>query len=140
MSIGSKKTIVNILPHQSAYDYFKDKELPGKNWRNKKGEVVGITGNEFPHSSGNAILKLTDMFNYEVWQPDLRADAIISHIFENSLAYRLFPAVNKKKIYGLKIINEIHSECMLREIKKRAKDENIVVHLNGNPSGFNKNI
>lgn len=140
MTPQSKKTVINILPHQSAYDYFKDKELPGKNWRNKKKEIVGITGNEFPHSLGNAILKLTDIFNYEVWQPDLRADEIISYTFENGLTYRLFPAVNKKKAYGVKIIDEIYSQSLLNAIEEKIRDNNIIIHLNGDLLGFNKKI
>jgi glycosyltransferase involved in cell wall biosynthesis len=140
MHIGEKITIINILPQQSQYEYFKNRELPGKNWRNKKGEVVGITGNEFPHSLGNAILEQTDIFNYEVWQPDLRTDKIISYTFENNLVYRLFPAIEKKKVYGFKIIKNIYSKSMFEEIKRRMQDKNILIHLNGSLTDFNKNI
>jgi len=133
-------TIINILYHQPAYDCFKNKELPGKGWRNNKGEIIGISGNEFAHSLGNAILKLTKNFNYEVWQPDLRADEILSHTFENGLTYRLFPAVSKRKLYGVKLVKYVHSAPLIRELVKRAVNENIIINLNTSFTGINKSI
>jgi glycosyltransferase involved in cell wall biosynthesis len=113
---------------------------PNINWDTSSGTWVGIWGYDWPNLLGNAVLSQSSEFEYEVWQPDLRADKIYSHIFENGLIHRLFPARHKKKIYGFKVINELCCRSILDELKNKTANKDMIVHLNGELSSFNGNI
>jgi len=73
---------------------------------------VGIWGHDWSDQLATEILKLTDEFEYEVWQPDLRADKIYSHTFKNGLTHRMFPAYQKtnKEIISPKMLTFLSGE------------------------------
>ena len=102
--------IISILPHPPAYDLYKNEPRPRINWDTPAGDWVGIWGYDWADQIGNEILKRTDKFKYEVWQPDLRADKIYSHTFESGLKHKLFPAEKKIVFNGYKFISEIYSK------------------------------
>lgn len=135
-----KTKIINILPHPPCYEAYLKEPRPHINWDTPFGQWVGIWGYDWPDQLGGQILKITDKFEYEVWQPDLRADKIYSHSFENGLTHRLFPAKNKLVLYGFKPINHIYSGILLEEVKKELSHNNIIVHLNGGFDIMNKVI
>jgi len=134
-----KTNIINILPHPPAYELYFKEPRSEINWETPSGKWVGIGGEDWPDLIGREILKLTDEFNYQVWQPDLRADKIYSHQFENGLVHKLFPAQKRKKIYGFRIINQITSESILDYLKKQLSD-NLILHLNSLMYSINQEI
>ncbi len=131
-----KTKIINILSHIPDYDFLKDEPRPTVNWDTPDGNWVGIYRNEIPDKLGKEVLKFTDEFEYEVWQPDYRADKIYSHQFEDGLIHRLFPAEDVPEIHGLKIRKEITSPVMVEFLNEYAGENKVVINLNGDFSKF----
>ena len=126
-----KTRIINILPHKPDYDFMQDKPRPPVNWDTPDGQWVGIYRNEIPDKLGEEILKFTDEFEFEVWQPDYRADKMYSHRFEDGLVHRLFPAQDVQTLHGIKLRKEVSSPALLKFLKKEAEKDQIIVNLNG---------
>ena len=123
--------IINIMFHPPAYElYYKDPR-PEISWDTPDGKWVGIWGYDWPDLIGKEILKSTDEFKYEVWQPDLRADKIYSYTFNNGLIHKLFPAKTKKKLYGIKFVNRTSSTQMMQKLKEQSKNEKLIINLHG---------
>jgi glycosyltransferase involved in cell wall biosynthesis len=126
-----KTKIISIIPDLPPYKLYSNEPRPEVNWDTPDGQWVGIWGYDWPDMTGKEILKLTDEFEYHIWQPDLRADKVYSHTFENGLTHTLFPAANQRKLYGFKLINRVRSDSMLKELEKCIKDNNVILHTNG---------
>lgn len=126
-----KTRVINILPHKPDYDYLQDKPRPEINWDTPDGNWVGIYRNEIPDKLGEEILKYTDEYEYEVWQPDYRADKMYSHRFEDGLVHRLFPAEDVNELHGVKLRKVVTSPVMISFLKKYACDHPVIVNLNG---------
>ena len=124
-----KPKIINILQHPPAYEMYSNGLKPEINWNTPDGQWVGIAGYDWPNQLGNEVLKLTNEFDYEVWQPDLRADKIYSHTFDNGLMHRLFPANKKNVRFGLRIISRFSSKQLLSSLKNE-KPGYTILHLN----------
>lgn len=127
----TKSIIINILPHKPDYDYLKDKPRPAINWDTPDGQWVGIYRNEIPDKLGEEVLKYTDEYEFEVWQPDYRADKMYSHRFEDGLVHRLFPAEDIQELHGMKLRKEIHSPALISFLKKYAWEHKVIINLNG---------
>jgi glycosyltransferase involved in cell wall biosynthesis len=126
-----KTRIINILAHQPDYDFMQDKPRPAINWDTPQGSWVGIYRNEIPDKLGEDVLRFTDEFEYEVWQPDYRADKMYSHRFEDGLVHRLFPAKDALLIHGLKIRKKIHSQALLIYLLEYAQKYPVIINING---------
>ena len=135
-----KTRIVNILPHKPDYDYMQDKSRPEVNWDTPNGEWVGIYRNEIPDKLGEEILKCSTDFEFEVWQPDYRADKMYSHRFEDGLVHRLFPAEDVQEIHGFKLRKEISSPGLVQYLKEYAEQHPVIVNLNGDFSRINYDV
>lgn len=129
--LSMKPIIINILPHKPDYDFKKDDPKPAINWDTPDGKWVGIYRNEIPNKLGREVLKYTSEFEYEVWQPDFRADKIYSHRFEDGLVHRLFPAKDKEDLHGLKKRRQVDSPAMIEYLKAYSRDNRLVINLNG---------
>jgi len=132
--------IINIIHHPPAYEWYSNEPRPEINWDTPGGQWIGIWGYDWEDVVGKEVLKLTNEFEYEVWQPDSRADKIYSHTFKNGFKHKLFPAVNKRKLYGVRLMNKVCSDSMLRELENYSKDKNVILHLNGGIFGLTKEI
>ena len=131
-----KPKIINILPHEPDYDFVG--ERPEVHWDTPGGQWVGIYRNEIPNKLGGEVLKLTSDFEYEVWQPDYRADQVYSHRFEDDgMVHCLFPAHDVQKRHGLKYRSVIHSPALIEYLVKYSKENEVVINLNGNISALN---
>ncbi|MEE9169999.1 MAG: hypothetical protein V3U73_09535, partial [bacterium] len=67
-----KPIIITIMPHGPAYHYTPD-EKPDVWWEKPDGSWLGFWSREWLDILGEAILKETDRYEWEVWQPDCRA-------------------------------------------------------------------
>jgi len=126
-----KPIIVNVLYHEPDYRFATDQARPKINWDTPDGQWVGIYNNEIPNKLGNYILQYTDEFEYEVWQPDYRADKEYSHRFDNGLVHRLFPASAIRRLHGTKIRKFIHSPQLVARLQEYGRKNDVVVNLNG---------
>lgn len=129
--------IINILTHPPSYENYKEGERMAVNWDLPDNQWIGMDGTEFPDLLGIEILKLTDEFIYEVWQPDYKADKIYTHRFPNGLIHRLFPAEEVTKQVGLKKVKETYSSNLVDFLKNLQLEEQVIINLNGNFNYFN---
>lgn len=123
--------VINILPHEPDYKFKKNDPKPAINWDTPDGQWVGIYRNEIPNKLGREVLKFTDEFEYEVWQPDYRADKIYSYRFEDGMVHRLFPAHDIEKQHGLKKITNISSPALIDYLQSYSRNNQVVLNLNG---------
>ena len=65
--------IVNLMPHGPAYE-FAPGERPDVAWPRPDGSWVGFWRREWPDLLGASVLRAGAAYDWEVWQPDLRAD------------------------------------------------------------------
>ncbi|MDN5345658.1 MAG: hypothetical protein PWQ73_155 [Petrotoga sp.] len=114
--------IIHIMNHPPAYEQYSDKPRPEINWDTQDGSWVGIWGYDWADQIANECLKISYEFEHEVWQPDLRADKIYSHTFENGLTHRMFPAIVNSK-------GEIISPLMLSFLNEEDLKRQIIFHL-----------
>lgn len=105
------------MPHGPAY-HFSPNEKPDVFWEKPDGTLVGFWTREWPDLLGEAVLKETDRYEWEVWQPDYRADKIYSKIIETGVTHYLFPAEDKSCRLGIKSQKGIFSETMILHLKK----------------------
>ena len=134
--IMMKIKVINIIFNSPVYDFYKENR-PLINWDTPDGSWVGIWGYDWNDIIGNEILKNSNQFYYEVWQPDLRADQIYHYTFKNGLVHKLFPVRNKMYIYGLKVKKGIFSNLILKELAQIINNKEIVLlHLNADYSFF----
>jgi hypothetical protein len=86
-----KLKVINIVNHPPAYEGHRDRPRPKINWDTPNGSWVGIWGYEWHDIIGNNTLSVADDIEYEVWQPDQRADRIYQHTFETGLVHKIIP-------------------------------------------------
>lgn len=124
--------IIYLISRSPAYDLYHNQPKPSLNWSTESGSWVGIWGYDWGHLLGNAIKEIDSDILFEVWQPDLRADKLYAHSFENGLIHKSFPA----KIFSNKQGGIVFSSEMLDEIRKESKMHKIIFHLGINPSAL----
>lgn len=132
--------VIDIMSHPPSYEAYQGKEKPPINWNLPNGSWVGIWGYEWSDQMANEILKVDDSITYEIWQPDLRADKVYQHRFENGSVHKLFPAVKKNYFEGLKPVKALYSDTIVDELNKISGTEKAVVVIDGAPTYFNINL
>jgi len=126
-----KIKVINIVNHPPAYEGHRGRPRPEVNWDLPNGSWVGIWGYEWQDIAGNKVLGVADDLEYEVWQPDLRADKIYGHTFKSGLVHKLFPTVKKKFIHGFHLREDLYSEILMYELEKEVNSgQPIIIHLN----------
>ena len=123
------------MPHGPAYHYLPD-EKPDFWWEKQDGSWLGFWTREWPDLLGEAVLKETNQYDWEVWQPDYRADKIYSKYLNTGVTHKLFPAHEKK--YGSGAFSEIgiHSQSLITHLSS-IREKRIILQLHGFPSSFN---
>ena len=129
-----KPKVINVLYHTPPYDLYKDNR-PEVHWPIAPGEGgwIGIWGTDWPDILGNELLKVTDSFDYEVWQPDLRALTEYCHTFRSGLKHRLFPARLVSFQHGRKVKKQPLSQPIVDAILREAGQGPVILHLNSDP-------
>ncbi len=84
--------IIHILGILSPYSMMEQGHRPGACWKNAEGQILGVYDEHWSDLLCRAILGVTREFDLEVWQPDLRADRVYEHVFDDGLKHVLFPA------------------------------------------------
>jgi glycosyltransferase involved in cell wall biosynthesis len=127
MNYTNKPKIISIMPHGPAYHYSFDGK-PDIYWEKPDGSLVGFWPREWLDFLGEAVLKVTNRYEWEVWQPDYRADRIYSKTIETGVTHRLFPAEEKFYRPGIKSQKGIFSKPMISRLKK-LENSNIILML-----------
>jgi len=128
--MSEKIRIINVLSETPAYESYRNSPRPKINWDTPGGSWVGIWGYDWPDLLGEEILKISDDFEYEVWQPDLRADKVYSHCFDNGLIHKLFPAEIMKSGYFPWKHKALYSPGLIYELINIYNNKKIIIHLN----------
>lgn len=105
------------MPHGPAYNYSPDK-MPEFFWTKPDGGVVGFWAHEWLDVLGEAVLKETDHYDWEVWQPDYRADQVYSKILPTGVTHKLFPAEDRLYRVGIRSQVGIFSGTMMERLKE----------------------
>ena len=105
------------MPHGPAYDFSPD-EKPDVWWEKPDGGLLGFWTREWPDLLGETVLKQTDQYEWEVWQPDYRADRIYSKTLETGVTHRLFPAEERTYRLGFEPRKGFFSEAMISHLKE----------------------
>jgi glycosyltransferase involved in cell wall biosynthesis len=123
------KKVINIMSMLPPYSVYGEDNRPRVWWPTSRGSWVGIWGYDWDDQIGQEILRVNNEFNFEVWQPDLRANKIYSCIFPNGLVHRLFPAEKHKRYYGYK--KEIYaiSPALCKLLLKEMKTSKLILRV-----------
>ena len=115
------------MSHPPAYDSYIGYPKPEINWDTTNGSWVGIGGGKYDWGDqiGNDVLHENDEFEFEVWQPDLRADKVYQHKFDNGLIHKLFPAYNN----NAHIKNVTVSDKIIEAIEVEISNNQIILHV-----------
>ncbi len=124
-----KPKIIGFMPHGPAY-HFSPHTMPDVSWKKPDGGVVGFWAREWLDILGEAILKETDRYEWEVWQPDCRTDKIYSKTLDTGITHRLFPAEERSFRTGIWFQDGIFSEAMISHLRK-LQDDPIILMIYG---------
>ena len=122
----NKPKIINIMPHGPAYDFSPD-EKPDVWWEKPDGGWLGFWTREWPDLLGESVLKQTDQYEWEVWQPDYRADRIYSKTLETGVTHCLFPAKDRIYRLGFEPRKGFFSEAMISHLKESQNNPMILM-------------
>lgn len=122
--------IIHIMSHGPPYHLYPNIDPP-INWKSKHGEIVGLWDYEWGDIIFSKLIEFSgvDNFQFEVWQPDFKADKIYSYYFSNGLVHRLFPAewkISKLTMFGGK--KEIYSPLMLENLHQYNSEYVLLIH------------
>ncbi len=124
-----KCLVVNIMPHGPAY-HFAPHVRPDVAWEKPDGTWVGFWPREWPDLLGEAVLKVSREYEWEVWQPDRRADRIYSKTLASGVTHRLFPASEAIYRLGLRGVKDLRSSEMIARLEELVGTP-LVLHLHG---------
>jgi len=131
-----KVKIINIQPNIPPYEYLSASERPEQFWKKPKGSWLGFWTREWPDLLGEAVLKTSDQYDWEVWQPDYRADKIYSKQLNTGVIHKLFPAQEKAYRSGVSSQKGTYSSEMISRLSDIGRMP-IILQLHGFPSLLN---
>jgi glycosyltransferase involved in cell wall biosynthesis len=113
--MSERRLIVNLMPHGPAYE-FEPGARPDVAWTRPDGSWVGFWKREWPDLLGASVLRLGAPYDWEVWQPDQRADREYAETLDTGVVHRLFPAIMRTYRPGLRATPGLASPAMLARI------------------------
>lgn len=127
--------IIAILGFSPKYEYEEDENkiiaTSIHYWRNKKGELIGVWKEDSMHHRGFFFLECYPDIIWEAWRPDIRADKVYEHTFENGFIHKSFPVSYIKTWNGIRRKKEIYSplmeDCLNNYIKKKTNEQLLLV-------------
>jgi glycosyltransferase involved in cell wall biosynthesis len=134
---GAPRVVINLLQHGPAYELLSEGRTFLKEWSTSTGQPVGIVNREWPGDLGRWVLRTSDQYRWELWQPDTRADRPYSHQFDDGVIHRLFPAQPHIFRPGvLRPVSGVISPELLAELDRRARAESAAVVLHSFGAAF----
>jgi len=121
-----KPKIIAFMPYGPPY-HFSPQSMPDVSWKKPDGGMVGFWAREWLDILGEAILKETDRYEWEVWQPDFRADKVYSKTLETGVTHCLFPAEERSFRTGIWLQDVVFSEAMISHLKRLQGDPIILM-------------
>ncbi len=125
-----KPTVINIIYHPPAYELMNKGHKYNYDWNTPSGEYIGFDAIDWPDVITKEIIKRTDRYAFEVWQPDFKADKIYSKKISENYVRKLFPTKNYYYPFSFRLRKDNLSESIIKELRKYASENNILIHLN----------
>jgi glycosyltransferase involved in cell wall biosynthesis len=97
-----KIKIIHLFPTANVYSLISDSYKPDVILDQIGEKVIGIWQAHWANLMCCEILKITDKYEFEIWQPDHRAEKIYEHKFNNGIIHKLFP-------FGTEVNNPEHN-------------------------------
>ena len=91
--------IIDFITFSPKFGYIKGNnslDRAAHSWYNDKGEKIGVWREDWAFQLGDKMLEKFNNYTWEVWRPDIRAERVYSHTFENGLITKSFPVKNIK--------------------------------------------
>lgn len=124
-----KLKVIYLMQDLPPYEYYVNAPRPSVNWDTPNGSWVGIWGYEWGDLLGKSILAYHPEYEFEVWQPDLRADKLYSHRFDNGLCHKLFPATIHRQLHK----PVVTSEAILEQLRREQNHNEIILQTDLTP-------
>jgi glycosyltransferase involved in cell wall biosynthesis len=118
-----KIRIVFVITFTPRYKEYETKPKPEHNWLTASGSWVGVWGYDFGDLIGKAVTQHYQDVEYEVWQPDYRADRIYAAQIGDRLVHRLFPAKRRIYRYGARPRGCVYSKPMVKHAAACTSDD-----------------
>ena len=123
----SKIHIVWIMTFSPKFAYEKDNDSLKRAdhiWKNNKNQEIGVWLLDWAYKLGFKFINKNKNYIWEVWRPDIRADKIYTHTFDNGMNCKSFPVRKKTIRSGIRINKYVYSPLMVNEIKKIKDQKN----------------
>ncbi len=120
--------IIYIIQATPPYGLYENAGRPAINWDTPSGSWVGIWGYEWGDRIGSNILLYHPQYEFEVWQPDIRADRVYAHRFEDGVCHKLFPA-ETSQFLGRRVIS---SKAMVEQIRSEEQQHELIIQTSVN--------
>lgn len=124
-----KPVILNVMDEGPAYSQLGNRTRPPVSWDVPSGAWVGIWDYDWADVIGRNLLAITNDFDYEVLQPDLRTDRIYETRFESGVSHKLFPANQRTRWHGFRRSTSTESPALLSYVNQQVDTRRAVVHL-----------
>ena len=122
--------VVHVLGTLSSYQLADEQNAPAVRWETDAGTWVGVFDQHWSDLLCRAILSVTSCFELEVWQPDLRADRIYQHTFDDGLKHVLFPAWSEALSSDEFAVDPFGIECPALFESIELLEAGTILHLN----------
>jgi glycosyltransferase involved in cell wall biosynthesis len=119
--------VIFLIPFIPKYDEYANQSRPQWNWNTDTGTWVGIWGYDWGDLIGKSLIKYSNTIEFEVWQPDLRADKIYTAVLDERLVHKNFPARIKTHQSGLKRSVYFYSKQIIKYAKANNNESVILM-------------
>lgn len=132
MSFLKKYKIIFLIGFSPKYAYLPGSEMlkrASRIWTNEQGDKIGIWKEDWGNQLGFKFKEYYPDIDYEVWRPDIRADGIYEHIFENGVKNKSFPVKYKLFSQGFRYFKDYYSPEIEQTIESYCKKHQNIVLL-----------
>ncbi len=145
--MSKKYHVIYIKTFSPKFGYIKENnslDRAAHVWYNPKNEKIGVWQEDWAFQFGNKVLDKFDHYTWEVWRPDVRADKVYAHTFNNGLLTKSFPVKNIKLWSGLNKTDFIFSPEMIdylnNYINNKPHNTEYLIVLPASRNAFGLNI
>jgi glycosyltransferase involved in cell wall biosynthesis len=130
-----KLRVIHIMSSPPPYSAYSNSARPQINFDTPTGNWVGICGYDWTDLLSEEVFKVNESIDFEVWQPDPRAERVYSHKFKQGFTHRLFPARHKSVVWGLKRRKVLVCDGLINEINN---EKTSIIHTHGDLYGHKR--
>lgn len=123
--------IIFLIAFSPKYAYLPGNDIlnwASRVWTNEQGDKIGIWKEDWGNQLGFKFKEFSPTIDFEVWRPDIRADKIYEHIFENGVINKSFPVRHRYFFNGFRCFKDYYSPEIEHKIEEYySKHKNILL-------------